>query len=176
MKKPSSVVTSDQPFSDLGTSTSGLSSGVTVEGTGFSLVQTTGEAVVVSEAASKSATRPVEGPGTDVVSEQNATQLVEALGAGMTTQPVKTPVAGPEVLLTSTGNAAMQSNSEEDLQSESSSPVDDNFRYGSSDRELNIDNSGDQELSEEASCRVTIRSVRSFMGWYKIPEFDSVSS
>ena len=41
---PSSVVTSDEPFFDPGTSTSGLSSGVTVWGTGSSLVQTTGEA------------------------------------------------------------------------------------------------------------------------------------
>ena len=39
-----SVVTSDQPFFDPGTSTSGLSSGVTVGGTGSSLGQTTGEA------------------------------------------------------------------------------------------------------------------------------------
>ena len=38
------MVTSDQPLFDPGTSTSGLSSGVTVGGTGSSLVQTTGEA------------------------------------------------------------------------------------------------------------------------------------
>ena len=43
-KKPPSVVTSDQPLFDPGTSTSGPSSGVTVGGTGSSLVQTTGEA------------------------------------------------------------------------------------------------------------------------------------
>ena len=41
---PPSVVTSDQPFFNPGTSTSGLSSGVTVGVTGSSLVQTTGEA------------------------------------------------------------------------------------------------------------------------------------
>ena len=34
----------------------------------------------------------------------------------------------------------------------------------------------DQELSEEASYRETIRGVRSFMGWHKVPEFESVSS
>ena len=39
-----SMVTSNQPFFDPGTSTSGLSSGVTVGGAGSSLVQTTGEA------------------------------------------------------------------------------------------------------------------------------------
>ena len=53
-------------FFDPGNSTSGLSSGVTVGGTSFSLVQTTDEAAAVREAGSKSATRPVEGPGTDV--------------------------------------------------------------------------------------------------------------
>ena len=44
VKNPPSVVTSDQPFLDPGTSMSGLSSGVTVGSTGSSLVQTTGEA------------------------------------------------------------------------------------------------------------------------------------
>ena len=71
-----------------GTSTSGLSSGVTVEGTGPSLVQTTGHVAVRTAtqpvegpgtrscvAASKSATRPVEGPSTGVVIQQNATSL-----------------------------------------------------------------------------------------------------
>ena len=76
VQNPPSVVTSDQPFFDPGTSTTGLSSGVTVGGTGSSLVQTTGEAAVMKEAVNKSATRPVEGPGTGVI-QQNATQPVE---------------------------------------------------------------------------------------------------
>ena len=88
---------------------------VTVGGTGSSLVQITGEAAVVSEAASKSATHPVEGPSTEVERrdeiQQNATQPVEAPGAGTTTQPVESPGAGPEVLLSGTGNA-VQSDSE----------------------------------------------------------------
>ena len=54
-----------------------------------------------------------------------------APGARTTTQPVEAPSAGPEVLLSGTGNAALQSDSEEDLQSEPGSPIDDNFRYGS---------------------------------------------
>ena len=171
VKKPSSVVASDQPFFDPGTSTSGLSSGVTVGGAG-----PTGEAAFVSEAASKSATCPVEGPGTEVVRrgdeiQENATEPVEAPGTGTATQPVEAPGAGPEVLLSNT-SSAVQSDSEEDLQSEPGSPVGDNFRYGSPDKE----DSGDQELSEEASYRETIRGVRSFMAWHKIPEFDSVSS
>ena len=73
VQNPPSVVTIDQPFFDPGTSTSGLSSGVIVGGTGSSLVQTTGEAAVMREAGNKSATHPVEGPGTDV-KQQNATQ------------------------------------------------------------------------------------------------------
>ena len=44
VKKPPSVVSSDEPFFDTGTSTRGLSTDVTVGGTGSSLVQTTGEA------------------------------------------------------------------------------------------------------------------------------------
>ena len=176
VKKPSSVVSSDQPFFDPGTSTSGLSSGVTVGGAGPSLAQTTGEAAFVSEAASKSATRSVEGPGTEVVRrgdeiQQNATQPVEAAGAGTATQPVEAPGVGPEVLLSGSGSA-VQSDREKDLQSEPGSPAGDDFRYDSPDRDV----SGDQELSDEASYRETMGGVRSFMGRHKIPEFDSVSS
>ena len=111
LKKPSAVVTSDQPFFDPGASTSVMSSGLAVEGTGSSLVQTTGEAAALTAtqpveapgtrscvAASKSATRPVEGPCTGVL----ATEPVEAPGAGAATQPVEAPGAGPEVLLTGT--------------------------------------------------------------------------
>ena len=43
-RNPPSVVTSDQPCFDTGTSTRGLSTGGTVGGTGSSLVQTTGAA------------------------------------------------------------------------------------------------------------------------------------
>ena len=162
VRKPASVVTSDQPFFYPGTSTSVHSSGVTFEGASPSLAQTTGEI-----AASKSATRPVEGPGTGVLA----------------TQPVEAPGAGPEALLTDTGNTILHaeqtstsgktvnitsgSDSDGDLQSEPGSPVDDNFRDGSPDRDFTRDESADQELSEEASYRETIRGVRSFMGWHQ---------
>ena len=43
-RNPPSVVSIDQPCVDTGTSTRGLSTGVTVGGTGSSLVQTTGAA------------------------------------------------------------------------------------------------------------------------------------
>ena len=166
VQNPPSVVPSDQPFFDPGTSTSGLSSGVTVGGTSSSLGQTTGEAAVMREAVNKSATRPVEGPSTNV-KQQNATQPVEA------------PGAGPEVLPTGTGSAALHaeltgSDSEEDSQSKPGSPVDGNVWDGSPD--LTRDESADQELSEESTYRETIRGVRSFMGWHQIPEFDIVSS
>ena len=71
VKKPSSVLTSEQPFFDPGASTSVMSSGLVTEVTGSSLVQTTGKA------ASLTATQPVEPPGTRVL----ATQPVEAPGA-----------------------------------------------------------------------------------------------
>ena len=172
VQNPPSVVTSDQPFFDPGTSTTGLSSDVTVGGTGSSLVQTTGEAAVMREAVNKSATHPVEGPGTDV-KQQNATQPVEAPGAGTATQPVEAPGAGPDVLPTGTGSAALHaeftgSDSEEELQSEPGSPIDGNVRDGSPD--LTRNGSADQELSKESTYRETIRGVRSFMGWHQFPD------
>ena len=130
---------------------------VTVEGTGSCLVQTTGKAAVVREVSNKSATRPVEGPGTGVVIQQNTTQSVEAPGAGMATQPVEAPGAGPDVLLTGTSDAALQSDNNGDLHSEPGSPVDDNFRYGSPYKDLTRDEAADQELSEESCYRETIR-------------------
>ena len=186
VRKPPSEVTSDQPIIDPGTSASGLSSGVTVGGAGSSLVQTTGDPAVLSATqpvqapgtrvpvtACKSATSPVEGTDTSVVTQQNATLSVKPPGAGTATQPVDAPSAGPV-----TGSAALHaevtgSDSEEELQSEPGSPVDGNVRDRSPD--LTRDESADQELSEESTYRETIRDVRSFMGWYQIPEFAKVS-
>ena len=121
-----------------------------------------------------------------------ATQPVESPGVRTATQLVEAPDAGPEVLVTGTGNAALHaeqtstsgktvditggSDSDGDLQSELGSPVDDNFRDSSPDRDFTRDESADQELSEKASYRETIRGMRSFMGWHHIPEFDSISS
>ena len=142
----------------------------------------------LSDLQSVYATCPVEGPGTGVLT----TQPVEAAGAGTATQPVEAPSAGPEVLLAGTSNAALHaeqtstsgktvditggSDSDGDLQNELGSPVDGNFRDGSPVRDFTRDESADQELSEEASYRETIRDVRSFMDWHQIPEFDSASS
>ena len=111
--------------------------------------------------------------------QKNATQPVEAPGAGTATQPVEAPGAGPDVLPTGTSSAALHavftgSDSEEELQSEPGYPVDGNVRDDSPDLTKNA--SADQDLSEESTYRETIRGVRSFMGWHQIPEFDSVSS
>ena len=148
---------------------------MTVGGTGSSLDQTTGEAAVLREAVNKSATRPVEGPGTDG-KQQHATQPVEASGAGTATQAVEVPGASPEALLSGAGETAMQSDSDYDLQSEPSSPVGLNDQSGSTGRNLNKEDPGDLDLSEDATYRETISGVRSFMGWHDIPEFDRVSS
>ena len=103
----------------------------------------------------------------------------------LATQPVEAPGAGPEVLLTGTDGAVQLdqsltggksaditggSESEADLGSEPGSLADDNLQG-----EL-PDHTADQDLSEEASYRETIRGVRSFIGWHQIPDFDSVSS
>ena len=52
----------------------------------------------------------------------------------------------------------------------------DNYRYGSPDRDLPREEAVDQELSEEANYRETMRGIRNIMGWHKIPEFETVSS
>ena len=108
------------------------------------------------------------------------------------TQPVEAPGADPDVLLSGTGDAALSvdqtltggrtvqstsgSEREDEQQSEPGFSLEVNFWYGSPDRNLTRDESADQELSEEASYRETIRGMRSFMGWLKVREFESVSS
>ena len=63
-----------------------------------------------------------------------------------------------------------ESESEPELDREPASPATSNTQG-----ELPED-STDQDLSEEANYRETIRGVRSFMGWHQIPDFDSASS
>ena len=69
-----------------------------------------------------------------------------------------------------TAEIAGESESEPELDREPASPASANAQG-----ELPED-STDQDLSEEANYRETIRGVRSFMGWHKIPDFDSASS
>ena len=56
---------------------------------------------------------------------------------------------------------------------------------GSLDEEIHRDRSADRDVSrddpdseptEEANYRETMRGVRSFMNWHKVPEFETVSS
>ena len=117
----------------------------------------------------KSATRPVQCPGTPYVATQplqapdaeRATQPLQAPGAGTATQPPQAPSAGPEVL--PTGNDTMQldqslpsvrtdafageSDSEAEMDREPASPASANAQG-----ELPED-STDQDLSEEANYR-----------------------
>ena len=44
-----------------------------------------------------------------------------------------------------------------------------------SDREPVKEDKLDEEVSEEANYRETMRGVHSFMGWHQIPDFDSSS-
>ena len=143
-----------QPFFDPGASTSSLARPASV--TGPSLVQATGKAVGEIQIA---------------------------------TQPVQAPDSVPDVLPSGTGDADLSaeqtltgrvvqsssgSDSEDDQHSVTGSLLEGNYRDRSPDRNLTRDESADQEVSEEANYRETIRGVRSFMGWHKVPEFECV--
>ena len=183
-----------------------MTAGLVTEGTGSSLVQTTSDATqstatqpllgvpgtVAVRDENKSATRSVQGPGTSDVATQPlqapgaeiATQPLQAPGAGKATQPTQAPGAGPEVLPTGIDSTqlnqslsgvrpdefASESNSEAEMDGEPALPAS-VYVQG----ELPED-STDQDLSEDANYRETIRGVRSFMGWHQIPDYDSTSS
>ena len=167
VKPAAEVTTSQKPFFDPGASTSSLAR--STGNSGSSLVQATGDAV-------------------DEM--QTATQPLEASGARTATQPVQAPGSVPDVLPSGTGDvdfnadqtltgsrvvqSSSGSESEDDQHSVTGSLLEGNYWDGSPDRELTRDESADQELSEEANYRETIRGVRSFMGWHKVPEFESV--
>ena len=199
---PSAVVTREHPFFDPGASSSVMSTGLVNEGTGSSLVQTTGEAAQSTATqpplgvpgtnavrdVSKSVTCPVQGPGTSDVATQPlqapgaqiATQPLQAPGAGTATQPTQAPGAGPELLPTGIDSTQLnqslpslrpdefagESESEAEMDGEPASPTSVNIQG-----ELPED-STDQDLSEDANYRETIRGVRSFMGWHQIPDYD----
>ena len=67
----------------------------------------------------------------------------------------------------------------------SDSEADQRSVAGSLDKEIHRDRSADRDVSrddpdsestEEANYRETMRGVRSFMNWHKVPEFETVSS
>ena len=150
VKPAPDVTTSQKPFFDPGATTSSLAR----ETTGPCLVQATGEAV-------------------DEM--QTATQPLEAPGAGTATQPVQAPGSVPDDQPTCEGDLTKASDSDADQLSLIGSLADETHRDWSPDRDVPRDEA-DQEPTEEANYRETMRGVRSFMNWHKIPEFETVSS
>ena len=150
VKPASDVTTSQKPFFDPGATTSSLA----VEKTGPCLDQATGEAIEEMQTA----TRPLGAPG-----------------AGIATQPVQAPGSFPEVQPTGEGDVSAASDSEADQLSVTSSLDDEIHRDRSADRDVSRDDP-DSEPTEEANYRETMRGVRSFMNWHKVPEFETVSS
>ena len=151
VKPTSEVTTSQKPFFDPGATTSSLAR----ETTDPCLDQATGEAV-------------------DEM--QTATQPLEAPGAGTATQPVQAPGSVPDVQPTCEGDLCAASDSEADQLSLTGSLDDEIHQDQSPDRDVPRDEAADQEPTEEANYRETMRGVRSFMNWHKIPEFETVSS
>ena len=197
-----SVVTIEHPFFDLGASTSVMFA----DSTGSGLAQTASESTQLTATQPPlgvpgtsalrdvhgSATRPVPGPGTSDVATQPlqapgaelATQPLQAPIAGTATQPPQAPGAGPEVLPTGIESTQLnkplsgvrpdefagESESEAEVDGEPASPASINVQC-----EL-LEDTTDQDLSEDSNYRETIRGVRSFMGWHQIPDYDSTSS
>ena len=106
---------------------------------------------------------------------QTATQPLEAPGAGTATQPVQAPGSVPDGQSTCEVDLSAASDSEADQLSVTGSLDDEIHRDRSPDRDVTRDET-DQEPTEEANYRETMRGVRSFMNWHKIPEFETVSS
>ena len=150
VKPASDVTTNQKPFFDPGATTSSQ----TAVNSGPCLDQATGEAV--------------EGM-------QTATQPLEAPGAGTATQPVLAPGSVPDGQPTCEVDLSEASDSEADQLSVTSSLGDEIHRDWSPDRDVTKDET-DQEPTEEANYRETMRGVRSFMNWHKIPAFETVSS
>ena len=150
VKPASDVTTSQKPFFYPGATTSSLA----LEKTGPCLDQATCEAVEEMQTA----TQPLEAPGT-----------------GIATQPVQAPDSFPEVQPTSEGDPSAASDNETDQLSVTGSLGDETHRDRSADRDVSRDEP-DTEPTEEANYRETMRGVRSFMNWHKVPEFETVSS
>ena len=116
-----------------------------------------------------------QATGEAVEEMQTATQPLGAPGAGIATQPVQAPGSFPEVQPTGEGDVSAASDSEADQLSVTGSLDDEIHRDRSADRDVSRDDH-DSEPTEEANYRETMRRVRSFMNWHKVPEFETVSS
>ena len=106
---------------------------------------------------------------------ETATQPLGAPGAGIATQPVQAPGSCPEVQPTGEGDVSAGSDSEADQLSDTSSLDEEIHRDRSADRDVSRDYP-ESEPTEEANYRETMKGVRSFMNWHKVPEFETVSS
>ena len=106
---------------------------------------------------------------------QNATQPLGVPGAGIAIQPVQASGSFPEVQPTGEGDVSAASDSEADQLSVTGSLDDEIHQDLSADRDVSRDDP-DSEPTEEANYRETMRGVRSFMNWHKVPEFETVSS
>ena len=106
---------------------------------------------------------------------QTATQPLGAPGAGIATQPVQAPGSFPEVQPTGDVDLSAASDSEADQCSETGSLDGDIHRDRSADQDASRDDP-ETEPTEEANYRETMRGVRSFMNWHRVPEFETVSS
>ena len=170
-----SVVTREHHFFNPGASTSVMSS----ECTGSGPVQTSNVSTQLAATqpllrvpgtfavrdVSESATRPVQGPGTSDV----ATQPTQAPGAGPEVQPTgdETTLSDQSLSGGRSTEVPSESGSEAELDGEPASPasVHDQFDLPEA--------TTDQDLSEDANDRETIKRVRSFMGWHQILDFDN---
>ena len=150
VKPASDVTTSQKPFFDPGATTSSQAA----VNSGPCLDQATGEAVDEMQTA----THPLEAPG-----------------AGTATQPVQAPGSVPDGQHTGEVDLSAASDSEADQLSVTGSLDDEIHRDWSPDGEVTREET-DQEPTEEANYRESMRGVRSFMNWHKIPEFETVSS
>ena len=132
-------------------------------------------ATTSSQAAVNSGPCLDQATGEAVDEMQTATQPLEAPGAGTATQPVQAPGSVPDVQPTGEGDLSAASDSEADQLNVTSSLDDEIHRDRLPARDVPKDGA-DQEPTEEANYRETMRGVRSFMNWHKIPEFETVSS
>ena len=115
----------------------------------------------------RTATQPVEAPGAsqEVHSQPNGTGSLDVSAVGWSLTSKRT------VTVVNTG----VSDTEDKLNSELESAAVVSDQEVLSDRDPAKDNGLDQEFSEEANYRETMRGVRSFMSWHQIPDFDSSS-
>ena len=154
VKPPSDVTPTGKPFFEPSTSKLPVEKTLTSEKPGPCLVQATGNAAEEM---------------------QTATQPLGAPGAGIATQPVQAPGSFPEVQPTGDEDMSAASDSEADQFSTTGSLGPDTHRDRSADRDGPKDDPA-TEPTEEANYRETMRGVRSFMNWHRVPEFETVSS